>query len=237
MTVACCEETVRSQVDRHVSELFGEFASIGSRAFGFSLFSPFGNKLDPISGIISRGYDPQWKQLYSNMRFRAADPILESMSKGESMVGWRRRLYERPLTEPQRHFRLKYEEMQIGDGISMHLNGPSGYSAIAFCSADSDTFVNRMNVVEHIRYVAQSCHDRIVTEMLDGRRQAIGLSERERQVLRGITDGENNRQIASRLQISLASIDTYVQRVYTKLGVTGRVNAAREALQWGLLEN
>ncbi len=53
-----------------------------------------------------------------------------------------------------------------------------------------------------------------------------GLSERERQVLRLLTEGANNKDISSKLDISIKTLDKHLERIYQKLGVTSRAEAA-----------
>lgn len=55
------------------------------------------------------------------------------------------------------------------------------------------------------------------------------LSEKERQVLRLLTDGLGNKDIASKLSITVKTLDKHLERVYKKLAVTSRT----EAVLWG----
>ncbi|WP_196452907.1 response regulator transcription factor [Planomonospora sp. ID82291] len=56
------------------------------------------------------------------------------------------------------------------------------------------------------------------------------LSEREEQVLRQISRGLTHGQIATRLGISPHTVDTYVKRIRTKLGVGNKAELTRAAL-------
>lgn len=56
------------------------------------------------------------------------------------------------------------------------------------------------------------------------------LSEREVQVLRQIARGLTHGQIASRLDISPHTVDTYVKRIRAKLGVGNKAELTRAAL-------
>lgn len=57
------------------------------------------------------------------------------------------------------------------------------------------------------------------------------LSERERTVLTLIADGYENPQIAHRLYLSLSTVRNLVSRVFEKLGVDNRVQAATFAVR------
>jgi DNA-binding NarL/FixJ family response regulator len=55
------------------------------------------------------------------------------------------------------------------------------------------------------------------------------LTEREREILELIAAGRSNKQIAWRLSLSEHTIKSYLTRVYRKLGVKGRAEAASTA--------
>ncbi|WP_214414756.1 helix-turn-helix transcriptional regulator [Sphaerisporangium fuscum] len=56
------------------------------------------------------------------------------------------------------------------------------------------------------------------------------LSEREKQVLRRISQGLTHGQIATRLGISRHTVDTYVKRIRAKLGAGNKAELTRAAL-------
>lgn len=51
------------------------------------------------------------------------------------------------------------------------------------------------------------------------------LSEKERQVLRLLADGLNNKDIASRLNITIKTLDKHLERIHQKLEATSRTEA------------
>lgn len=57
----------------------------------------------------------------------------------------------------------------------------------------------------------------------------VRLTEREREVLRRLTEGESNRQIAKHLAITPSTARSHTQNVLTKLGVQSRVQAMARA--------
>jgi NarL family two-component system response regulator LiaR len=60
--------------------------------------------------------------------------------------------------------------------------------------------------------------------------QATGLTERESEVLALITQGRSTRDIADALYIGVNSVKTHTQKVFRKIGVTTRTEAAL----WGI---
>ena len=63
----------------------------------------------------------------------------------------------------------------------------------------------------------------------------ITLSEREREVLTLVVDAKTNKQIATRLRLSEATIKTHVSAIIAKLGVQDRVGAVVYALRHNLV--
>ncbi len=61
------------------------------------------------------------------------------------------------------------------------------------------------------------------------------LTSRETEVLRRIVLGENNKEIASALNISEATVKTHINNLLSKLGVNDRTQAATTALQRGIV--
>ncbi|MEV6039109.1 response regulator transcription factor [Nonomuraea sp. NPDC052116] len=67
------------------------------------------------------------------------------------------------------------------------------------------------------------------------RAPADPLSARELEVLQLIADGATNREVATRLFISEATVKSHVLHIYTKLGVNDRAAAVAVAFRRGLL--
>jgi DNA-binding NarL/FixJ family response regulator len=63
----------------------------------------------------------------------------------------------------------------------------------------------------------------------------VELSEREIEVLKLITDGLGNKEIATKLQINVSTVRTHVEHILEKLSASGRTDAAVKALRLGLV--
>jgi two-component system, NarL family, response regulator LiaR len=57
------------------------------------------------------------------------------------------------------------------------------------------------------------------------------LTERERDVLKSMVDGLNNREIADALVISLGTVKFHISNIFHKLGVDSRVEAVKMAIE------
>jgi two-component system nitrate/nitrite response regulator NarL len=64
----------------------------------------------------------------------------------------------------------------------------------------------------------------------------VRLSDREEQILDGLARGLSAPAIGRELGLSAATVKSYLQRLYDKLGVSDRAAAVAEAMRRGLLE-
>lgn len=64
---------------------------------------------------------------------------------------------------------------------------------------------------------------------------AVGLTDREVEVLRLVSEGLTDGQVAERLYISHRTVSNHLRSVYDKLDVPSRAAAAREAVERGLI--
>jgi DNA-binding NarL/FixJ family response regulator len=66
-------------------------------------------------------------------------------------------------------------------------------------------------------------------------KEAFGLSRREREVLALIAEGRTNREIGERLFISQKTVAVHIGNILSKLGASGRVEAAMVAIRLELV--
>lgn len=63
------------------------------------------------------------------------------------------------------------------------------------------------------------------------------LSRREREVLKMLAEGHSNQEVADRLRVSVKTAETYRTRLRAKLGLKGRADLYRFAVESGILDN
>jgi DNA-binding NarL/FixJ family response regulator len=90
-------------------------------------------------------------------------------------------------------------------------------------------------------WIDQRCVQALVKAVESAGRQARKnqLSDRERDVLKGVFAGSSNKEIAAHLNISEASVKSALQQLFVKTGVRTRSQLVRVALEeygavWGL---
>jgi DNA-binding NarL/FixJ family response regulator len=66
-------------------------------------------------------------------------------------------------------------------------------------------------------------------------RESLKISEREFEVLTLLADGQSNKQIASRLDVSPNTIKTHVAKLFAKLEVARRTEAIARARELGMI--
>jgi DNA-binding CsgD family transcriptional regulator len=65
--------------------------------------------------------------------------------------------------------------------------------------------------------------------------RSLGISDRELEVLRLMTEGRSNKEIATRLHVSPNTVKTHVARLYEKLDVGRRTEAIHKARELGMI--
>src|SRR6266511_2085144 len=75
-----------------------------------------------------------------------------------------------------------------------------------------------------------------IRQLTRGEQTVASLSAREVEVLQMIAYGSTNREVADALHISPQTVKTYLERIFTKLGVSDRTRAVAVALKHGIVE-
>jgi DNA-binding NarL/FixJ family response regulator len=101
-----------------------------------------------------------------------------------------------------------------------------------FCRAESiDTLRKCLEVVHsgqvwansaEMHYVLEAFADSAPTRLTDSRGTVL-LSKRQQDIVRCITEGLTNREIAARLKLSEHTVKNYIFRIFDRLGVSTRV--------------
>jgi two-component system, NarL family, response regulator NreC len=117
--------------------------------------------------------------------------------------------------------------------------GASGY---VLKRSAADTLIQAIRMVaEGGTYLDSAIAGKIVgsllgKSMVEGTMPVAELSEREADVVRLIAQGYSNKEIATQLNLSVKTVETYKARAMEKIGVDTRVALVRYALQRGWLQ-
>jgi two-component system, NarL family, response regulator NreC len=115
--------------------------------------------------------------------------------------------------------------------------GASGY--VLKRAADTDLLAAIRAAARGEVFLDPALAKALVDEVIEPKAVTIEvpLSDREREVLRLLAHGHTNQQVADRLCIGVKSVETYKARLMEKLGLKGRAELVRYALQHGLLKD
>ena len=69
----------------------------------------------------------------------------------------------------------------------------------------------------------------------EGKRETLGITRRELEILELIAQGLSNREIAGKLYVSENTVKTHSSRVFDKLGARRRTQAVQLGKEFGLL--
>ena len=114
--------------------------------------------------------------------------------------------------------------------------GAAGY--VLKEAADTEVVGALRAVAAGERYVHPTLGARLVAAEAEERKRADAdpLSEREREVLRLLTLGHTNQEIAKMLYISVRTAETHRAHIMQKLRLSSRAELVRYALENGLIE-
>ncbi len=71
--------------------------------------------------------------------------------------------------------------------------------------------------------------------LLNGRPDLDELSPRETEIIRLIAGGLSNKEISSRLKLSEKTVKNHISRIFSKLNITARTQAAVHAIKTGMV--
>ena len=122
----------------------------------------------------------------------------------------------------------------IGDGVAIPCTGP--FARSGFVGVGTPLFDEPIDdaLVLKVQVAAQLCFQKYC-ELVDAHEDPPNLSQRELDVMRWIGEGKSNTVIAEILGITKSSVDSYVKRIFAKLGVSDRTAAAVKAISLGLI--
>lgn len=133
---------------------------------------------------------------------------------------------------------LALSSFQDGDSVRAMLNaGAVGY---VLKNASIDDLVHTIRAAHSGKIVLSPEASALLLQPVSApaapKAGDFGLTQREREILKLVVTGKNNSEIAAQLIISLSTVKFHVSSIFAKLNVTNRVEAARVAMENGLLE-
>ena len=94
--------------------------------------------------------------------------------------------------------------------------------------------INSGESVLHPNIIARLLKRAMMTPVKENKAQEL-LSERESEILRLVTTGMSNKEIAEKLFLSQRTVKAHLTNIFNKLNVASRSEAIVKGLQWGLI--
>jgi DNA-binding CsgD family transcriptional regulator len=214
----------------------GYLRARGARRFAYQHFPPPGAPDAGAVRVATEGFPDDFARRYVAERLYRVDPIILRL---------RRSVDPLLLSDLQRFNQISAEEQEyldrlgrenLGDGLGLQVFGPSGrngFCAVGF-AADARP-VSPLDVRE-IQWVSQLAHLRYCAIVATRLPQPPVLTARETEVLAWVARGKSNPVIAEIIGVSPHTVDAHLRRIYLKLGVADRINAAIRGLGVGLVD-
>ena len=184
--------------------------------------------------VYAFGFPEDWVEVYRANNYGRIDPIARRAAR-ECFPFWWADVIERgDFSAAERAYVERARAAHLGSGLAVPVFGPNGrngYVGIGF--GKDPPVISDLDVLQ-LQWLAELLHKRY-SEILIGTFEELRLSTREMEVLQWIAQGKSNSVVADIVGISEGTVDTYLKRAFTKLGVHDRITAVLRALALGLM--
>lgn len=180
-------------------------------------------------------YPAEWVAYYIAQGYVRTDPVRRQCLAARRAFAWSE-VASSPRVDP-RHLRIMPEAAEAGlhDGVAVPFHGPGG-ETMGLGLASSVGGIEPLRLLNRINVLATQFHIAYGALTNPGPSDAdVDISEREREILQWCLLGKSNAMIGDILGLSDKAIEYHLAKVFTKLGVSGRVPAVAKAVNLGLI--
>jgi len=185
--------------------------------------------------MILTGYPEGWRHRYIEEGLFAFDPVVLHVVRSKQALRWSELFSRYTLTPRQSEFLRVHLIGQVGDGVAVPTFGPDGRNGLATFASNDRITPPDAGEIAILQSMAQAAHQRVCELIPIPSQYLVPLSPRELEILQWVARGKSNSVIAEIVAISTHTVDTYLRRIYEKLGVTDRVSAAVTGVVQGLV--
>lgn len=181
------------------------------------------------------GFPKEWMERYVADRLYEVDPIIVCAHRMTEPFRWSDVDRLRRVTDREREYLDRVAQADLGDGLALQVFGPNGRNG--YCGLGYGTAVPPLEPMEvrEYQWVCQLSHLRYCAIIEPRLAKTPPLTDRETEVLGWVARGKSNSVIADILGVSPHTVDAYLRRIYLKLGVVDRINAAIRGMGVGLV--
>lgn len=185
--------------------------------------------------VVHRGFSREVSRAYIDEGLGELDPAPAFVLARGTAMRWTDIWARIEPDADQIRFRDHMRELGLGDGYTLPVFGPSGRNGSIAVGRVADERVLDKAPVDEMHLLAQSAHMRLCQLLPDRPPLKRPLSARELEILDWVARGKSNSVIADILDLSGATVDTYLRRIYEKLEVSDRTSAAVVGVGMGLI--
>jgi DNA-binding CsgD family transcriptional regulator len=217
--------------------MIGYFRGKGYEAVSYFACGPGepGSGGTAIAAPIHHGFNPAAVEAYLGSNYEQIDIVPRVTMAHGRPSRWSEVWASVETNEDERRYLTLMRAVEMGDGYSLPCYGPAGrngYVGIGRMTADA---VTDEGSLREMHLIAQAAHLRILDFTVSEPSRGKPLSAREREILDWVARGKSNSVIADILHISAGTVDTYLRRIYEKLGVSDRTSAEVRGIGMGLI--
>ena len=180
------------------------------------------------------GFERNWETDY-NENGRWIDPLPDIALKRSAPFLWSQAPRLAKLADNERIYLRDLANHGMVEGVAVYCTAPNARSGFVGIGLPKDPASISDVKVRQVGVAAQLCFQRYCELVGTYGETLPELSQRELDVIRWIGEGKSNAVIAEILGISKNSVDSYVKRIFAKLGVSDRTTAAVRAVALGLI--
>jgi LuxR family transcriptional regulator/LuxR family quorum-sensing system transcriptional regulator CciR len=224
-------------IEEMIEYTLNYFLASGVKMACYHHLPPIGaDDYQPFIQVAARGFSKRLQDAYNKEKLYNIDPVVRKASKTTEPFWWSEVYLAENMNEEERAFLELVREETPGDGMTIPVFGPNGRNGyVGICFDRYNIELSELQI-SRLQSAAQIAHQRYCQFLNDRKKEDVDLSLRETEILSWIVRGKSNSVIADIIGISSNTVDTYLKRIYGKLGVSNRVTAALKGLSIGLVQ-
>jgi DNA-binding CsgD family transcriptional regulator len=199
----------------------------------FACYTHLADPLDPPpEGVVMHNYPNDWVRIYSEASLNEIDPVLRYAERNPLPFSWDAQAFRAHLTATQVTLLTAASAYGLDHGytIPIHLSWMPGalcasLSVVPHVGAVDPRSRLELQLIASYLYVAMSRARAPWNATL-----TAALGQRERQCLQLVAQGKDDWAIGRLLELSPATVHTYIERAKQRLQVSTRTQAVVQAL-------
>ncbi|MEH6789145.1 helix-turn-helix transcriptional regulator [Parasphingorhabdus sp.] len=208
----------------------------GVEAISYHSTPPFYSQVSKRSSVFHFGYPEELVATYLDPEIMESDPVPDHVMSVGHVMSWRQAIVDQKLSEKHRNYVKMVRGLGFVDGVAVPLFGPNSRNSYFSMNFGRNMALDDEAIVRPLVGLAHSCHRRICAIISRSGEDEPPLSERESEVLYWISRGKSNSDMAVILDISKATVDSYIRRLFKKLQVNDRISAVIVGLSNSLIK-